>query len=95
MGGTLTEILRDAACRLHPLTDRDAAGLIDALQGAPLLRGYRGAPPVDEAALRESLLRLSALIGLCPEIREVDINPLRVLPRGARALDARIRVEFS
>ena len=58
-----------------------------------MLRGYRGAPPVDEAALRDALLRVSALLDLCPEIRELDINPLRVLPKGARALDVRIRIE--
>jgi acetyltransferase len=95
MGGTLTEILNDAAVRLHPLTDRDAAEMVDSLHGAPVLHGFRGAPPVDEGALKECLLRLSVLIELCPEIRELDINPLRVLPRGARALDARIRMEFS
>ena len=40
-----------------------------------------------------ALLRLSALMKSCPEIQEVDINPLKVLRRGVCALDARIRVE--
>ena len=66
--------------------------MINELKGAPLLRGYRGAPVVDEAALRDVLLRVSALIGACPGIQELDINPLKVLPTGACALDARIRV---
>ena len=93
-GGTLTELIRDAAFRLHPLTVDDAAEMIDGLKGARLLRGYRGAPPLDEGALRDCLLRLSALLEICPEIRELDVNPVRVLPRGARALDARVRVEL-
>jgi hypothetical protein len=67
--------------------------MIDALRGARLLRGYRGAAPADEGALCEALLRLSALIEICPEIAELDINPLSVLERGVRSLDARIRVE--
>ena len=50
-------------------------------------------PPSDVPALREAILRLSALITICPEIRELDINPLKVLEQGAIALDARIRVE--
>ena len=91
-GGTLVELFSDVVIRLHPLTDVDAAEMVNALRGAPLLRGYRGAPVADEAALRDVLLRLSALIEACPEILELDINPLKVLPKGACALDARIRV---
>ena len=91
-GGTLVELFSDAVLRLHPLTDIDAAQMINELRGAPMLRGYRGAPPADEQALRDVLLRVSALIEACPEILELDINPLKVLPTGACAIDARIRV---
>jgi acyl-CoA synthetase (NDP forming) len=92
-GGTLAELLSDMQFRLHPLTERDATAMIDGLRGAKLLRGYRGAAPADEDALRTALLRLSALIDVCPEIVELDVNPLMVLERGVRAVDARIRVE--
>jgi acyl-CoA synthetase (NDP forming) len=81
------------AFRLHPLTDRDAREMIGGLRGARLLRGFRGAEPADEAALEDVLLRLSTLIDLCPEIQELDINPLRVLTSGAVAVDARIRID--
>ena len=91
-GGTLVELFKDVVFRLHPLTDVDAADMINEMRGAPLLRGYRGAPAADEGALRDTLLRISALVGACPEIHEVDINPLRVLSAGVCALDARIRV---
>jgi hypothetical protein len=40
----------------------------------------------------DALLRVSALLEICPEIRELDINPLKVLERGARAVDVRVRV---
>ena len=92
MGGTLTELLADRQLRLHPLTDLDAASMIEELRGAPVLRGYRGSAPADEAALRDALLRLSALMGLCPEIQELDVNPLLVAERGVCALDARVRI---
>jgi acetate---CoA ligase (ADP-forming) len=62
------------------------------LRGAPLLRGYRGGQAADENALRDVLLRVSALVDACPEILELDINPLKVLPSGACAIDARMRV---
>jgi acetyl coenzyme A synthetase (ADP forming)-like protein len=92
-GGTMTEILADRQVRLHPLTDTDARDMAAGLRGAVLLRGYRGSAPVDEAALVDAILRLSALIDLCPEIRELDINPLAVRASGVCALDVRVRIE--
>jgi acetate---CoA ligase (ADP-forming) len=92
-GGTLVELLSDVAFRIQPITDIDAADLVEGLRCAPLLHGFRGAPPVDAAALRETILRLSALLDICPEIRELDLNPLKVLSHGVSAIDARIRLE--
>jgi acyl-CoA synthetase (NDP forming) len=92
-GGTLTELLADRQLRLQPLTDLDARDLVDGLRGVALLRGYRGSAPVDDAALVTALLRLSALADVCPEVRELDVNPLVVLPRGTCALDVRVRIE--
>ena len=92
-GGVLVDLLADSAFRIHPLTKEDAAEMIDELRVARLLRGYRGAPAADEAALREVLLRVSALLTICPEIQELDINPVKALPSGACAVDVRVRVE--
>jgi acetyl-CoA synthetase (ADP-forming) len=92
-GGVFVDLLDDSAFRLHPITSEDATAMIGELRGARLLRGYRGAPPVDEEALRHVLLRISALLTECPEIHELDLNPVKVLASGACALDARIRVE--
>lgn len=91
-GGTLAELFADVVFRLHPITDAAAAAMVDGLKGAPLLRGYRGAPVADESALRDTLQRVSALVGDWPVIREFEINPLVVGIRGACAVDARIRV---
>ena len=92
-GGTLVELLGDVAFRIPPLTDRDAREMIDALRCSKLLCGYRGAAPVDAQALQDAILRLSTLLDVCPEIREIDLNPLKVLAHGVMAVDARIRVE--
>ncbi len=91
-GGTLVELVSDVAFRLHPITDADAAAMLEEVRGTALLRGYRGAPRADEAGLRELLLRVSSLVEACPEVREMDLNPVRVLEKGVRVLDARIRV---
>ena len=92
-GGVMIELLADSACRLHPVTNQDAAEMVGALKGARLLRGFRGNPPADEAAFREAVLRISALAGICPEIQELDVNPLSVLSEGVTALDVRVRVD--
>ena len=94
-GGTLVELMHDTSCRLAPLTDVAAQEMINQLRGAKLLRGYRGAPPADEAGLLAILLRVSALLETCPEIEELDLNPVLVSPNGAVAVDARVRVGSS
>jgi acetyl coenzyme A synthetase (ADP forming)-like protein len=91
-GGVLVDLLADTAFRLHPLTDLAAAEMVDGLKSVRLLRGYRGQPPADEHAVVDTLLRMSALMAIAPEIQELDINPLKVLERGVIALDVRVRV---
>jgi acetyl coenzyme A synthetase (ADP forming)-like protein len=90
-GGVLVDLMDDTTFRLHPLTDLAAADMVEGLKTRRLLRGYRGQPPADEAAAIETLLRISALLSIAPEIQELDINPLTVLERGAIALDVRVR----
>ena len=92
-GGTLVELLRDTVCRLHPLTDAAAQDMLDHIRGTARLRGFRGAPAGGEAALRDVLLRVSALIEMCPEIADVDLNPIMVTAAGARVVDARVRID--
>ena len=92
-GGILVEILEDSAFRLHPITSEDAVDMVNELKAVRMLRGYRGTPPADEKALHDVVLRVSALLTECPEIHELDLNPVKVMAAGACALDARIRVE--
>ena len=92
-GGVLVDLLADTAFRLHPLTGSDTAAMFDDLKGARLLRGYRGAPPADQAALEDVLLRVSELVTTAPEIHELDLNPVIVGTSGACVADARVRIE--
>ncbi len=92
-GGTLVELLDDVAFRLHPLTDADPEAMLAGLRCRKLLRGFRGAKPADIAALYESILRVSALLSACPEIHELDLNPVKIREKGAVVVDARVRVE--
>ncbi len=94
LGGIFVEIFEEVAVRVAPISQRDAAEMIDSLRMANILRGARGHKASDIEALKESLLRLSQLLVEFPEIKELDINPLRVFhdQEGCRALDARMIV---
>jgi acyl-CoA synthetase (NDP forming) len=94
-GGTAVELLRDVQVRITPMTDADAAAMVRSLATFPLLGGYRGAPPADVPALEDLLLRVGAMVEAHPEVAELDLNPVMVLPRGQGAVvvDARVRVE--
>jgi acetate---CoA ligase (ADP-forming) len=92
-GGTATELLKDVAVRITPITPGDADRMVRSLKTFPQLDGYRGAPRADVAALEDVLLRVSALVEAHPEVVEMDLNPLIVLSAGAVVVDARIRLE--
>ncbi|MEU4216710.1 GNAT family N-acetyltransferase [Actinoplanes sp. NPDC026623] len=92
LGGVQTDLLGDRALRLVPMTDLDAGRMWRGLRAAPLLTGYRGAPPVDTDALENLLLRLGRLAEDLPEIAELDLNPVLVGPDGVIAVDAKLRL---
>ncbi len=91
-GGTLVELFGPPAVQLLPLTDRQASAALNAKPTRMLLEGYRGMPPADRTAAHEMLLRLSQLADLCPEVQELDLNPVSLFRQDLSVLDARIRV---
>jgi len=95
MGGIYTELIQDVSVRLHPLTDTQASDMIESLRMSPLLKGWRSAPPADIAALKDMLLRLSAMVEDAKEINEIDLNPVIALPEGEgyQVVDAKIRLK--
>ena len=82
----------EVAVRVAPISRRAASEMIESLRGAGMLKGARGHKPSDIQSVIEALLRLSQLLVDFPEIKELDINPLRVFHEqgGCRALDARM-----
>lgn len=95
LGGVYVELLKDVAFRLQPITDVDAAEMIRETKGFRLLEGYRNNPKGDVAALEEALRQVSSLITAAPELVEMDLNPVKVLPpgEGVVVVDARMRIE--
>ena len=75
-GGVLAELIGGTSFRVAPLTDVDAEELVLAGKAGRLVRGFRGAPPADIAALCELLERLGRLAEDLPEVVELDLNPV-------------------
>jgi acetyltransferase len=92
-GGVEVEGLQDVAFALAPLSRREAKALIEATWGGRKLSGFRNLPPADRQAVIDVIQRMGQLMIDLPEVTEVEINPLRVLPdgQGALALDVRLR----
>jgi len=93
LGGIFVELLKDVAFRIAPITETDAKEMITEVKAYPILRGYRGQPPVDIDAVVQILLNTSRLVMENPEIRELDFNPIMVYEKGAKTVDARIILE--
>lgn len=87
-GGIDAELQRDRAVRLAPLSHDEAVGMLRALRCFPKLTGWRGRPGADIDTLASIIRRLADLIAADSRIAEIEINPLRVLPDRAVALDA-------
>ena len=81
-GGVLAEIYRDFALRLAPVTEEEAARMIEEVKGLAVIRGYRGLPRGDAAALARAVSAFSALAQVDPRITEAEVNPLIVKPEG-------------
>ena len=94
LGGVYAELFQDVTFNIHPLTDIDAHDMIKAVKAYQLLEGWRGSKRADIPSIEELLLRISAMAENHPQILEMDLNPVKVLPEGDRYLvvDGRILV---
>ena len=95
VGGIFVEVLDDVVLAPAPVAREHLAHLATGLRAAPLLAGVRGAAAVDIASAAGVAAGLGDLLIAHPEIAEIEINPLRVRPDGALALDARVIVGSS
>ncbi len=88
MGGRLAEIYRDTSVRCAPVDEAEALEMISEVKGLALVRGYRGLPRGDVAALARAIAAMSrlALIEAQP-VSDAEINPLIVRADGVVAVD--------
>ena len=93
LGGLYVEVFKDVSLNC-PIDDAISDSMIKQTKSYKILKGIRGKAPRDITAIKECLIRLSQLALECPQIKELDINPLIVLEetKGCYVADARINL---
>jgi acetyltransferase len=95
LGGIYVETLKDVTFRIAPFSVQSAEKMLSEIRANAILDGVRGEPPVDKAAIIDTLLRIGQLVQDFPEIVELDINPLMVYPKGQGAIAIDMRLVLS
>ena len=94
IGGSMVEILAEAAVTLPPLNDFLVSDLIDRTKAARLLERFRDMSPVNRKQVEKALLSVSQLASELPWIQTLEINPLLADEQGVCAVDASIHVGY-
>ncbi len=92
LGGLYVEIFRDVSFRVAPVSPEEVTTMMEQIIAYPILNGARGRQLRDINSIKDCILRLSKLALDCPQIQELDINPLIVLNEneGSFVADAKI-----
>ena len=61
LGGIMTEVMKDVAFRMLPITTSDAKSMINELKGSKLLKGFRGSAPIDLNMVAKMLVQIGKL----------------------------------
>jgi acyl-CoA synthetase (NDP forming) len=90
LGGIYAEALKDIQFSLAPLSMEEAHRMISGIKALPILQGMRGQAGMDLNVLADLLVRISLMARDVPQIKEMDINPLKGHGKELLAVDARI-----
>jgi acetyltransferase len=93
MGGIYTEVFRDVARGVAPLSRSDARKMLQSLRCFPILSGIRGQQGVNIGAVEDLLISLSRMAMDYPEIQEMDLNPVLANPVECWCVDSRLVIE--
>jgi acyl-CoA synthetase (NDP forming) len=93
LGGVFVELFKDVSFRIAPFDKEVALDMIKETKGYRVLQGLRGEKQKDIANLAVLLVQVSQLAARYPQIKEIDLNPIRVYESGYSVLDARILLD--
>ena len=90
IGGTLVELMKDVTLRILPVDEEEIRIMVKEIHSYPLITGYRGSKPKDEEALIQIIKNVCKMFQEMHDLKEFDVNPIRLYDSGACAVDARI-----
>jgi acetyltransferase len=90
LGGIFAELQKDVVFAPAPLSTSTARELIGRISGRKLLAGFRGRKPLDLKIMADILVNLGNLACACPDIGQIDVNPLVVYRGKPVAVDATV-----
>lgn len=93
LGGIYTELFRDTSFRIAPIAQEEAYHMLQDLQSWKLLLGMRGKAQSDIDALAHLITTVSQMVIDCPQIKELDLNPVLVSDKGIVIADAKVVVD--
>lgn len=93
LGGIFIEVLKDVASSIVPICHSEAKKMIESLASYKIIEGVRGQEGVNIDMFTDIIVRLSSLLQIAPEIKELDLNPLLGSKDKVVAVDARIRIQ--
>jgi 3-hydroxypropionyl-CoA synthetase (ADP-forming) len=91
LGGIYTEIFKDVVFRILPITNADATTMIEDLRGKQILKGFRGADPINLEMLSDALVKIGKLgTDMAAYYESIDFNPVIAYPNDYYVVDAKI-----
>lgn len=91
LGGIMTEIMKDVAFRMLPISPSDAKSMLNELKGSKLLKGFRGSESIDTNMVAKMLVQIGKLgVENADYINSIDFNPVVVYPKSHFVVDAKI-----
>jgi 3-hydroxypropionyl-CoA synthetase (ADP-forming) len=91
LGGVMTEVFKDVAFRMLPITTADAKSMLEELKGSKILKGFRGSKPIDMDMLAKALVQIGKLgVDNADYVNSIDFNPVVVYPKSYYVVDAKI-----
>ena len=91
LGGVMTEVFKDVAWRMLPITMSDAKSMIEELKSSKLFKGFRGSAPIDLNMLAKALVQIGKIgVDNASHVNSIDFNPIVVYPKSYFVVDAKI-----
>jgi 3-hydroxypropionyl-CoA synthetase (ADP-forming) len=91
IGGIYTEVFKDVAFRVLPITKADALSMLDELKGKKILEGFRGTAPISRDMMARALVNIGKLgTEMAQYYDSIDFNPVIFYPKDYYVVDAKI-----